>query len=76
MSTTLTKRQQQIFTFIGDFRAQRGYAPTVREIAAGMEISPQTTQDHLDAMVEKGVLTRDPGKQRSLRTPDKCQVHS
>ncbi|HEY0963473.1 MAG TPA: hypothetical protein VGE69_14065 [Pseudomonadales bacterium] len=70
----LTKRQQEIFKFIGEFSTRKGYAPSVREIAASMEISPQTTQDHLDAMVTKGVLTRSSGVNRSLRICDVSQL--
>lgn len=66
----LTARQQQIHDFIREYRERSGgsYGPTVREIAAHLEIkSAHGAWDHLRLMRKKGAVTWDEGKVRSLR---------
>jgi repressor LexA len=63
----LTKRQKQIFDFIGRFVGKNGYPPTVREIgkAIGLQ-SPSTVHAHLAKLEGLGVLRRDPTKPRAI----------
>ena len=63
----LTKRQKQIFDFIGRFVGKHGYPPTVREIgkAIGLQ-SPSTVHAHLAKLEGLGVLRRDPTKPRAI----------
>lgn len=63
----LTKRQKQIFDFIGRFVKKYGYPPTVREIgkAIGLQ-SPSTVHAHLAKLETLGVLRRDPTKPRAI----------
>ena len=55
----LTHRQQMVLDFIKSSLAEKGYAPTLREIGDHMGIaSTNGVNDHLVALVRKGHLTR------------------
>lgn len=61
----LTERQREIYDFIEDRIAARGYGPTVREIGDRFEIkSPNGVMCHLKALEKKGLILR---KGRSAR---------
>lgn len=63
----LTPKQNQIYDYISDYTRQRGYPPSVREIAAAVGLkSPSTVHFHLKAMEAAGVVTRGTGKTRSI----------
>lgn len=71
----LTKRQQQVLSFIQSAQ-QRGHAvPTLREIAAHFGFaSTRAAADHLAALKRKGVLASSPGLARSLRVISPLQA--
>jgi len=62
----LTPRQLQIARRIRDYRAAKGYSPTLQELADELGVSKVTVFEHVGALVKKGVLVRDPNKARSL----------
>ena len=63
----LTKRQKQIFDFIGKYVGKNGYPPTVREIGKAIGLhSPSTVHAHLAKLETLGVLGRDPTKPRAI----------
>lgn len=63
----LTARQRQVLDFIATFSRSHGYPPTVREICKALKIaSPSTVHFHLAALQDKGYLTREPGKSRTI----------
>lgn len=63
----LTKRQQEIFDFIGRYAEKMGYPPTVREIGKAVGLhSSSTVHVHLANLEKAGVLRRDPSKPRAL----------
>lgn len=63
----LTPKQNQIYDYILTYIRQRGYPPSVREIAAAVGLkSPSTVHFHLKAMEAAGVVTRGVGKTRSI----------
>lgn len=63
----LTKRQREIFDFIGKYTAKTGYPPTVREIGEAVGLtSSSTVHVHLANLEKAGVLRRDPTKPRAL----------
>lgn len=67
----LTERQQEIVTFIREYRSGRGIAPTQREICQHFGFSSfGTLQKHLRLLLEKGVLVRDWNQRRSLDVAD------
>jgi repressor LexA len=60
--------RERIFDFIRDFLAVKGYAPTVRDIVRGCNISTTSVvQHHLDKLEKEGYIQRDPQVFRSIR---------
>ena len=68
MSVTpnLTPKQLKILTLIRDTRLSRGYSPTMQELAEELSVSKVTVFEHVEALIKKGALHRDPNKARSL----------
>ena len=63
----LSKRQREIFDFIGRYLTQHGYPPTVREIGKAVGLhSSSTVHAHLAKLESLGVLKRDPTKPRAI----------
>ncbi len=65
--TNLTPKQLRLLTFIRDFRRERGYAPTMQELADQFRVSKVTVFEHVEALQRKGYLERLPHKARSLK---------
>lgn len=64
----LTDRQKEILSFIRDWDQKHGYAPSLREIGAKLNVrSTNAVSDHLRALVRKGHIAFDPGIARSIR---------
>jgi repressor LexA len=58
----------RILNFIRRFLDRRGYAPTVRDIARGCNIStPSVVQYHLNMLEQQGFIRRDPEVFRSIQ---------
>ena len=67
MDLDLTKRQKEIFDFIGRYAAKTGYPPTVREIGKAVGLhSSSTVHAHLANLEKIGLLRRDPSKPRAI----------
>lgn len=67
MARKITKRQQQIYDFIRSYQKDKGYPPSVREMAAAVGLSsPSTVHAHLSALEEHGLIKRDATKPRAL----------
>lgn len=63
----LTKRQQEIFDFIGGYTSDNGYPPTVRDIGKAVGLaSSSTVHAHLANLEKLGLLRRDPSKPRAI----------
>ncbi|HVL80018.1 MAG TPA: transcriptional repressor LexA [Actinomycetota bacterium] len=63
----LGPRQRKILDFILGAIEERGYPPSVREIAEAVGLaSPSTVHAHLEALQRKGYLRRDPTKPRAI----------
>ena len=63
----LTKRQAQIYDFICNEVSDKGYPPSVREIADAVDLSsPSTVHTHLQVLEDKGYIKRDLSKPRAL----------
>lgn len=68
----LSETRQRIFKFIRDFIEERGYAPTVRDILRGCNISSTAVvQHHLNILEREGHIHRDPEVFRSIQLLDK-----
>jgi repressor LexA len=62
----LTPKQLTILQLVRDSRIQRGYSPTMQEIADSLGISKVTAFEHVETLVKRGVLHRERNKARSL----------
>ncbi|MBM4110023.1 MAG: transcriptional repressor LexA [Phycisphaerae bacterium] len=62
----LTPKQLRIYDLVRQWRNDRGYSPTMQELADELGVSKVTVFEHVQALVEKGVLSRNPNKARSL----------
>ncbi|MBR3138618.1 hypothetical protein IKG38_01205 [Candidatus Saccharibacteria bacterium] len=70
-SIKITKKQQALLDFLQDFNEENGYSPSYREIQAGLGLSSvSAVAEHIDNLVEKGVLKKVPGAARSLEILD------
>jgi len=62
----LTPKQLRILKLIRDSRVRRGYSPTMQELADEIGVSKVTVFEHVEALIKKGALIREPNKARSL----------
>ncbi|MBR3236722.1 hypothetical protein IKF92_03540 [Candidatus Saccharibacteria bacterium] len=71
MAIKLTKKQLAVLEFLQDFTDEKGYSPSYREIQTGLGLSSvSAVAEHIDHLVEKGVLKKVPGAARSLEILD------
>lgn len=67
MTKVITERQDEVLQFLIEAVRERGYPPSIREIAAHFNIqSTQGVQRHLDALEKKGYIKRD-SKARAIQ---------
>ena len=63
----ISKRQKQIYDFICSEVKEKGYPPSVREIAQAVGLrSPSTVHVHLQVLEDKGYIRRNLSKSRAL----------
>ena len=65
-------KQNDILNYIASYTESHQYSPSVREIADGVGVkSTSTIQNHLDQMIEMGILETDtkPRQPRAIRIP-------
>jgi len=68
MPEPMTNRQRQILDYIVEHQGKRGFPPSVREICAAVGLkSPATVKVHLDNLIDRGHLLRDPNKPRAIQ---------
>lgn len=70
----LTPKQLKILKLIRDWRVRRGYSPTMQELADEIGVSKVTVFEHVEALIKKGALVREPNKARSLSIADGIPV--
>lgn len=63
---SLTRRQKEVLSFIDDYLNEHGISPTLKEIAETMKVSKITVYEHVNALVEKDYLRKEPHVSRSL----------
>jgi repressor LexA len=63
----LTRRQREIYDFIRDFVAEKGYSPSLEEIGAHFHLSSvATVHKHVQHLVEKRFLRKAWNRSRSI----------
>lgn len=70
----LTPKQLHILTRIRDVRTARGYSPTMQELADELGVSKVTVFEHVEALIKKGALLREPNKARSLELSPEVEL--
>lgn len=63
----LTKRQEEILTYIKGYLVSNGYPPTIREIGKALGVSsPATIHAHLNNLEAKGFIKKQDSKNRAI----------
>src|SRR4030065_2946126 len=71
----ISETRQRVMKFIRDFFEDRGYAPTVRDILKGCDISSTAVvQHHLNILEREGCIHRDPEIFRSIQLMGKKSI--
>jgi repressor LexA len=68
----VTPKQLRILRLIRESRIVRGYSPTMQELADELGVSKVTVFEHVESLIKKGALKRDPNKARSLSVCDRA----
>ena len=62
----VTQRQQEVIVAIDLFVKEKGFSPSIKELASILNISPASVHERIVHLVNKGYLSRSPGKASSL----------
>ncbi len=75
---TLTRRQREIYDFVGAFVAEHGYAPSLEEIGLHFGLrSVATVHKHVAQLVAKGLLRKAPHRARAIEpVPERREARS
>ena len=72
--TPAGQTREKVFRFVRD-RLAGGRPPTVREVMEAFDFrSPQTAREHLDGLVEDGLLKKEPKVARGFRLPGRGEA--
>ena len=63
----VTEKQAKCLEFVLDLFLANRFYPTQREVAQEMGVHSNTAEMYFQPLVEKGYLTREPGRQRNIR---------
>lgn len=66
MAPILPKQKQRILAYLEAYVAEKGYAPTLTEIARKFDLALSTVHEHLEYLVEQGFLNREEADERGL----------
>jgi len=67
MEKDLTSTQKKVFNFLKDFLREKGFPPTLREIASHFGLrGPKAPQKTLQILEKKGYIRRVPGGSRAI----------
>lgn len=67
MKRKASPMQDETLEHIRSFLSEKGYAPTVAELATKAGVRPFAMQQRLDALEDKGHIKRAPKVARSIR---------
>ena len=71
MAAVIYKRERDLLQFISQYMQKNGFAPTLAEICDGLGLrSPATVHEHIQNLIDKGVLKKDEGVRRGLEIVD------
>lgn len=71
MPPVLYKRQRELMEFISSYMQKYGYAPTLPEMCDALGLrSPATVHEHVQNLVDKGVIRKIEGIRRGIEVVD------
>lgn len=71
MTKILPKKKQEVLSFLQEWINDRGYAPTLKDIAVHFGLSsPATVHEHLEYLEDHGFIRRDEGEIEVMETRD------
>lgn len=70
MKIPLEQKLDNVIAFIQRYSAQKGFLPSLKDIAQGCNLSRTTAFDYRRRLVEQGRLSYRPRRARSLRVID------
>lgn len=71
MPPVVYRRQRDLLEFISQYMQKKGYAPTLAEICDGLGLnSPATAHEHIQNLINKGILKKTDGVRRGLEIVD------
>jgi len=62
----MTPKQKKVLDFIKKFLKDNGYGPSQSEVAKANGVNQSTARTHINQLIERGFLEKQPGKSRSL----------
>lgn len=68
----LTNRQRKLLYLIYEYYERKGYPPTIQELAQLDDVNCNGVYGRLHILTDKGYLTRDANKSRSMMLTDKA----
>lgn len=66
----LTERQYQAYVWAKEFIEKNGWSPSNEQIGKALGITANSAGDLINRVVERGLLTRQKDKHRSLGIPE------
>ena len=67
MEKKITKKQEEVLTYIKKYTVEHGYPPAIREIGAALGLSsPATVHSHLKKLEETGCIRKTNSKFRTI----------
>lgn len=71
MPPIVYRRQRDLLEFISQYMQKKGFAPTLAEICDGLGLrSPATVHEHIQNLIDKGILKKTDGARRGLEIVD------
>ena len=77
MRKELTETQQNVLDFLKESLSEKGYPPTLREIASHFKLKgPKAPQKTLDILERKGYIRKTPGASRGIEVLHSPSFHA
>lgn len=76
LAVGLTERQAEALKYIAGHFNSNGFAPTYRDIGKRLQVAPGRVFEIVSALVERGYVTRLPGRARSIALVNNLAVNT
>jgi len=63
----LSSQQQRVFDFIWQHNEDKGFCPSIEDVAEALGLSNSTAATYVEALKQKGYVASEYGVSRSLR---------